>query len=995
MAELLQCPAVQPDDDFFRLGGDSITSLQFSSRARKADLHFSPRDVFQHRTVASLSKIAHTVPKKSTNTSFDDDGDFPATPIMRWFLDQPHSINRFSQSALIEVPVKITQQHIASALLSIIDHHDALRLRIRQTADGYSLTIAPRGARDSSSQLQPIDISALDAVEMSQRKTSEVILAEQRLLPLNSVMLQAVLLYGRLDQPKTLLLTLHHLVVDGVSWRILMEDLNSAWQSAARGEQPSLPAVNTSLRAWARLLAADAATPSRIAEMSFWTGVLRPNENDPLYQPLDPAIDVAGASPRTTVTLPSDTTRALLTEVSNAFHIRIHELLLATLALIVTDWKRRARNATDGAVLIDVEGHGRELHNSGVDLSRTVGWLTSMYPIRIDTGDFSIADVWTTPKRFVDLIRQVKNQLRVPADNGLGYGILRYLNSETSSLLASVPSPAVSFNYLGRFSSGVADGHGRFEFADVMSDSDRPLTHALHFDAMIVDSDLGSELVATFSSAATILSEVDLHELSTGWSYLLKLSVEIARSPNMSRIKPSDVPLVNLTEREIEALECRYQTIADILPLSPLQEFLMSSTMYQSGATKVYNVQITIRIVGNLHEERLRSAVERVFEEHSHLGSGFDREVLQRPIQIVPTTLSLAWRSLDLSSLDETEAADHLTQLEAEDFRVVFELDDPPLFRFLIVKTAGNQYRFTITNHHILLDGWSMPLLITRIVAAYRVNARTSDHIHCTSYKEYLKWLNEWNHAAAREAWDKLLGRQIAPTIVRRTPSAHYQIPPRRIPIRYNDVATRAYSEFANELKATVNTLLQAAWAVLLHRLTMKNEVMFGTTVAGRPPEIPGIEQSLGLYMNTLPVKARVDPSRTFAEIVADIQAQQIALMPYQHYRLTDIQQQAQCDELFDTAVIFENYPAFLEEFDLQVEDVHFEVVSARDARHYSLCLLALMDSSLSLDLEYRSELYSEADARNLAEQFQLLLERAIGDFSVTVAELCALVNHI
>jgi amino acid adenylation domain-containing protein/non-ribosomal peptide synthase protein (TIGR01720 family) len=995
LSELLQCPAIQPDDDFFRLGGDSITSLQFSSRARKADLYFSPRDVFQHRTVANLCKIAKTAPNKSMGASFDDEGDFPVTPIMRWLLEQPYSINYFSQSALLEVPSEVTQEHIVSALQSVIDHHDALRLCIRKIADGYgySLSIKPRGTRVAASHLKPVDVSTLDVAELTQLKSSEVFLAERRLLPLDGVMMQAVLLHGKQDRPKTLLLTLHHLVVDGVSWRILVEDLSTAWQSAARGEQPSLPVVNTSLRGWARLLTADATTPSRVAEMSFWTGMLSPHENDPLHQPLNPAIDIAGASPRTTITLPSGTTSALLTEVSNVFHIRIHELLLATLALIVTDWKRSGRDMTDGSILIDVEGHGRELHDSGADLSRTVGWFTSMYPMRLDTGDFTIAEVSAVPMRFSHLLQQIKNQLRMAADNGLGFGILRYLNSGTGDLLASLPGPAVSFNYLGRFSSSAAEDHEKFEFVDVMSDSDRPLTHALHFNAMIVDAHQGPELVATFSSAPTILSEEDLRALATGWSNLLKLSVELARRPNMSRITPSDVFLVNLTESDIEALERRYQGIADILPLSPLQDFLMSSTMHQSGATGVYNVQLAIRIVGNLQEERLRSAVEHVFAENPHLGSGFDREVLQRPIQIIPAGLSLAWRSLDLSLLDETEAADHLTQLETEDFRVAFELNAPPLFRFLLVRTGGNQYQFTITNHHIVLDGWSMPLLIARIVAAYRASARTGHHIQDTSYKEYLKWLAEWNHTAARDAWEGL--SRLTPTIVRHTFSRHYEMHPRRIPIRYSDVVTRAYSEFANDLKVTLNTLLQAAWAVLLRLLTEKNEVMFGTTVAGRPPEIPGIEESLGLYMNTLPVEARVDPSRTFAEVVADIQAQQIALMPYQHYRLTEIQRDFQCDELFDTAVIFENYPVRLVESDLQLEDVRFEVISARDARHYSLCLLAVRNSSLSLDLEYRSELFSEVDARNLAERFQLLLETAIGNSSVTVAELCGLVNHI
>ena len=398
-AEVLGVERVGIDDNFFELGGDSIMSIQLVSRARRAGLVITARTVFQHQTVAALAGAAGSLEEAAAVLPDVAIGGLPATPIMHWLLQRGGPIDRFHQAVLLRTPAGVQEGHLAAALQSMLDHHDALRLRVvaGASATDTSFEIAPAGSVDAVACLRRIDVSGLDDASRRTCMEREAQAAEQKLAPAAGVMLQAVWFDAGPEQAGRLLLTIHHLSVDGVSWRILVPDLAAAWHAVVNGQAPALPAKSSSFRRFAQRLAVHAQHPDLAGELPLWSGIQSAPALSLYDGALDPQRDISGTAGHVVLTLPSALTTALLTRVPATFHGGINDVLLTGLALAVADWCRRHdRGAHSGhslnghgsrsAVLLDLEGHGREEMFADLDLSRTVGWYTSMFPVRLELG---------------------------------------------------------------------------------------------------------------------------------------------------------------------------------------------------------------------------------------------------------------------------------------------------------------------------------------------------------------------------------------------------------------------------------------------------------------------------------------------------------------------------------------------------------------------------------------------------------------------------------
>ncbi|WP_411107787.1 condensation domain-containing protein [Streptomyces sp. cmx-4-9] len=556
-------PRVGIDDNFFDLGGDSIVSIQLVSRARAAGLLVSPRDVFRHRTVEALAAAAEVVTGTTGVVPDQGTGPLGRTPIASWLRERSGPIGRYSQSKMLRVPAGLGLERLADALQAVLDHHDALRMTLKRAVSGgeWELEIRGRGSVRAADCVERVDVSGLEGEALRAVTEEGSRAARLRLDPDGGVMVQAVWFDAGPGRPGQLLLALHHLVVDGVSWHILVPDLAAAWQAAAAGQAPALQPVGTSLRRWAELLAASAHDPDRRAETERWAHRLR--AAGPLLgsRPLDPARDTVATVRTLTLTLPQEETAPLLTTVPAAFRAGVNDVLLTALALAVGYRRHRSAGGGGNAVLVDVEGHGREEFTSGVDLSRTVGWFTSIHPLRLDPGRIDWSRVWDGGPTVADAFKQVKEQVRELPDNGLGFGLLRHLNPETEQLLAGRPAPELAFNYLGRFAAPdavAAADWGAAAGADVITadaDPDMPLAHVLEINAVTQDHPEGPRLVANWSWPEGVLSETDVKELGTLWFRALKSLTACAENSEMQSRTPSDLPLVSLSQAEIDLLE--------------------------------------------------------------------------------------------------------------------------------------------------------------------------------------------------------------------------------------------------------------------------------------------------------------------------------------------------------------------------------------------------------------------------------------------------------
>ncbi|MFI6516695.1 amino acid adenylation domain-containing protein [Spirillospora sp. NPDC050679] len=414
--------------------------------------------------------------------------------------------------------------------------------------------------------------------------------------------------------------------------------------------------------------------------------------------------------------------------------------------------------------------------------------------------------------------------------------------------------------------------------------------------------------------------------------------------------------------------------LEDILPLSPLQQGLFFHALYDTGQD-VYTAQLVFDLDGPLDTAALRAAAATLLRRHANLRSGFRQRKEGTPVQVVHRQVRLPWEEADLSALPEAEREAEAAAIADRERAAPFDMAKPPLLRFVLIRLGDGRHRMVFTNHHILLDGWSTPILQTELFALYLTRGDDAGMPRVTPYKNYLAWVAGQDRAAAEDAWRRALDGVDEPTLVAPDAGAPDNAEPGRVRLTLDEDLTAALNARARAHGVTLNTVLQLAWGVLLGRLTGRTDVVFGAAVSGRPPELPGVEQMIGLFINTLPVRVRVRPGDTVARALTRLQGEQADLMAHHHLGLTDIQRLTGVGTLFDTMTVLENYPFDPDAAGADLGGLEIRPHDGYDATHYPLALAAVPGRGLSLRLDYRTDLYGAADAERLAGRLVRVLE--------------------
>ncbi|WP_344609992.1 amino acid adenylation domain-containing protein, partial [Streptomyces glaucus] len=564
VAETLGLGRVGADDSFFALGGDSITSLQLVTRARRAGLVVTPRQIFDEKTPERLAAVAEPVGTGDRGADADDGaGEVPWTPAAR-FLGERVVGGAFAQWTILTAPPGLRPDALATALRALADTHAMLRARVTDDGTGPRLVAGARDAADTAGLLVRVDATGTATPdELARAADAAAREAVDRLDPAAGAMARAVWLDAGPERAGRLVLAVHHLAVDGVSWRILVPDLREAYEAAVAGRTPRPAPVATSYRRWTRRLEAEAHRDHRVAELPAWAALLRDAAPLPGVPPLDPARDTAATVRHDSWTLRNNDTAALVGRTTALFHCGVHDILLATLAGAVAHWRRDPH----APVLVNVESHGRTPLD-GADLSRTVGWFTSAHPVRLDVSGVDLHAALAGEAAAGRLLKTVKEQIRAVPGDGLGYGLLRYLNAGTAPVLAALPVPQIGFNYLGRLDTraGGSGGPARPGAAEpwepatkrVLHSSDdprMPVPHALEAGAVVRDTRHGPELTLTLGRPARVLADEAVHSLGRIWLALLRGLAAHSDHPAVGGHTPSDFPLLDLDQDEVEQLE--------------------------------------------------------------------------------------------------------------------------------------------------------------------------------------------------------------------------------------------------------------------------------------------------------------------------------------------------------------------------------------------------------------------------------------------------------
>ncbi|MFD8733540.1 amino acid adenylation domain-containing protein [Streptomyces sp. NPDC059618] len=991
-ADVLGVERVGADDDFFAVGGDSLRSIQVVARARARGLELSTREIFECRTAARLAEVASARQGHTPVLAEDASGGvgpMPLQPVARHVFEHGGGTDRFAMSMVLELPQGIDADGLAATLDAVLDRHDLLRAQL-VPGDEPTLLVRAAGTVRAADLIHRVDCDGRwDGPTAPAEAKAHLHDAVGRLDPTAGTMADFVWFATGSGRGR-LLVVLHHLVVDGVSWRILMSDLAEAWQQVRDRTTPDLPAVGTSARRWAAALADEALTEAREAELPYWRDVLE-SPNPPLgTRAFDPARDLWSTVETVRVQLPADVTDAVLTTLPAAFKGTGTDVLLAALALAVNHWR-----AADGSTLVRLEGHGREEDAvPGADLSRTIGWFTTMYPARVDVSAVDLDGVLAGGPAAAKAIKLVKEQLREIPDKGLGYGLLRHLNPETADQLAGLPVPQIGFNYLGRISDADVPEHLRTGgwgpapwSADLVAepDPDLPALSALEVSSVATDTADGPRLQAAFMFPTGVLSRERTSELAELWVQVLHGMAAYAATGDAGGLTPSDAPLVTVAQRDIETWEERYGPLLHIWPQAPGQSGIQFQAALAEDTFDVYHMQFVLHLSGPVDPDRMRAAGQALLERYPNLRSAFTTSADGEPVQVVAQHVTLPWRHLDLTGRTEAEQNTALDRALAADRADRLDPTRPPLLRLALLTCGPRQAKLVLTAHHTLFDGWSSPLVITDLVRLY---AGTTDLAPVRSYGDYLAWLNRQDKEASAARWKAELDGFDEPTLVAADLTAQGEASSLgRVEVPLSIDKGRELARRAAQLGVTLNTLLQGAWAVLISKLTGQHDVVFGAAVNGRPADLAGSDEMVGLFINSLPTRALCRPDLSLAEVITDLQNRQITLLDHHYYGLADIQRGTGLPSLFDTIVVFENYPVDREGIVDANTSAGFTIDAIRPfaGSHYPLTLNS-SDPYLRLSLDYQKNLYGHRAAQTVAARLVRVLDQVLQDPTVPLA---------
>ncbi|GCE28515.1 hypothetical protein KDA_39990 [Dictyobacter alpinus] len=965
---VLDLPRVSIYDNFFSLGGDSILSLQAVSKARKAGLQLQVKDFFQYQTIAELSPLLHIQEVIVDAPSGPHTGPVPLTPVQHWFFSQQlPAPDYWNQAILLKLSPTISLTLLEQALCAVLQQHEILHTRFHYEQETWQATIP---AQFGTPDITRIDLSHIPASEQ-EAMIVQLTNHYHASLKLTTGLLSRIVLFETdPGKDRQLLIVIHHLVIDGVSWRILLEDVHNALQ----GQDSKRAGTQNTYQQWAEKLRVYAQSERLLAEVAYWQAALD-HPVRPLHRDFPDGENLEASARTISFTLSHAATTALLQQVPAAYNMRINDTLLAALALAFDDWQHLP-------LFVDVEGHGREELFADFDPSQAIGWFTSIFPLYI-----SISHAWDLDRSLVD----IKEQIRAIPDHGIGYGLLRYLcqQSGVRDTLARYPQAEVSFNYLGQFDQ-IMHTTG-FSLAQ----STIGLTHQpagpRPYLIEIVGSINEQQLTLGFTYSAHIHRADTIQRLVDTFYKRLTNLIAYCQQPGVGRYTPSDFPLITLTQEQLDTLvqsaaknhiqqgQSARECIQDIYPLTPTQHGLLFHSLYALHEG-VYVQQTTFTIDGALDIEHLLAAWQEVTQRHTVLRTALR---IEPPVQIVYRAAQVPLRTFDWQDLAAAEQDAQLQAYLKQDREQGFLLDQPPLQRLAIFHLGQDSTMVCWSYHHAILDGWSIPLVFNDILVSYQARVRNQpcQWQSVRAYRDYVAWLQQQSSEASEHFWRSSLQGIQYPTPLpdkqtdQKRPAAVTYLE-RTALLTADD--TQKLQAFTRHYHITIHSLLQGIWALLLSRYSGESTVLFGTTVAGRPAELIGVEMMVGLFINTLPLAIRIPAHENVVAWLQQLQLHNAELQQYEYSSLVQIQawnEVAQGRPLFESILVVENYPLdSIIEDTRNVLDIHS--IQTDEQTNYPLVLMVVPGEQLHIKFVYDSTFFTQMTIERLLETIHTLIKR-------------------
>jgi non-ribosomal peptide synthase protein (TIGR01720 family) len=953
--DVLRTPTVGPQANFFELGGDSIMAIQVVARANKAGIAIAPRAVFECQTLRELAQSAGEAGADDADAPLRL-GEVPLGPVQRWFFDQTlEDPAHMNQSALLRLRERVEPALLGQALAALTRQHEQLRARF--PGDGDAL----RQVLIEDTEV-PLDVVALEDADPADRARALAAHCDRLQAGLDLArgpLVRAGYFLGPDAGDDRLLLVVHHLVIDGVSWRILLDDLENALEQLQRGQAPRLGRRGCAYGEWAAQ-AVRAAQQLDPATIEHWQRTCA--EPTALPAPDRDVPDLRGDETSLEVSLAPQVAQALLQRLPSAWNLGINDLLLAALHQAWQQWSGSPR------LLLTLEGHGRGAAAAELDLSRTVGWFTAIYPVALDCD--AAAPLQTRARRMQTCLAQVPGE-------GASWLALRHGGDPAArAALAGCHVPRISFNYLGRFD--VDDGRLLAFAGESPGAQISPRQQRLH-EIDVVGAVVEDTLRFSFVFSGARYARERIQPFAQAFADALHALAHEAEAPGtrLGSGVDADALRAALRGRGIapERVEAALRT-------TPTQTGLIYESEV-SGVEGTYVSQLVNELVGPLDTAALRQAWQDVVQRHGVYRSAFLPSRQGHYLQVVLDAVALPWTALDWSDLPVEVQERRFEDLLAQDGARSFVLARAPALRLHLIRMAPDRHRMLISEHHCVSDGWSRGLVLAEVAALYRQHALGRDAALPVpvSFERHVAWLERFDRAAAGRYWrEHLHGASPMPAYAgQRTASDDRRAPgTARSSVRLPAAATAALVQAARARRVMLGALVQAAWALTMAAWTGRSDVNFLTTHAGRPPALEGVERIVGPMICTVPVRvdlgaqgSLLDAARRFQSLQADRNEQGYLPLAEACAGFAPDATRAK----FDTLFVFENFPLTVPE--AKPGELQVAWVRSLDRSDLPLSIMAVPGEALEVVFYYRDDLFDEATIDAIAASFLRVLTLA------------------
>nr|QCE43602.1 nonribosomal peptide synthetase subunit 1 [Cystobacter sp. SBCb004]QCE43606.1 nonribosomal peptide synthetase subunit 1 [Expression vector pArg23-V1]QCE43610.1 nonribosomal peptide synthetase subunit 1 [Expression vector pArg235-V1]QCE43615.1 nonribosomal peptide synthetase subunit 1 [Expression vector pArg2345-V2]QCE43621.1 nonribosomal peptide synthetase subunit 1 [Expression vector pArg2345-V1]QCE43627.1 nonribosomal peptide synthetase subunit 1 [Expression vector pArg2345-V1-BsaI]UEN69 len=877
--EVLQRPDLSPDDDFFASGGDSILAMRTLSRAREAGINYRAVHIFQHPTVRSLLETvvqAHEGPRPEL-PELTTSG---LTPVQRWFFEQP-LVNRgfWNQSILLRLTRPMELRELREIADCLTRTHQILACEI----DEKGMRLGSRDADACCAQVSLTTGSGTSSPEFARIIDD----AHRSLRPEEGRLHRLVLIESRGSGEWYLFWTIHHLVIDGVSWRILLSDLGTLLQQKASGDALHLEKAPVSfLHCSERMRALHGKV--REAELSYWRKL--PEAPLPWSSEVRQEVPEA-ARTELVLSLSQEATRGLLQDVLAGTGKGINDVLLSALLQAVYDVSGERR------LSLWLEGHGREEGLLELDTSRTVGWFTSMFPVYLES---------PSPEDFQSTLEATRASLGAMPNRGVGYGIVRYLGEDARGEgLRTGNEPRISFNYLGQWDD-VASDH--FSVVSEPGLDDIAPENKWHREVDINCLVAQGIFKVHLTFVRRLQDKEKLESLLRRFIARLESAIDAYKGAGEFRRK---FPLLSIPPEAFARNGIDLQSVQDAYPLTPMQEgmLLRALTVPESGN---YIVRTFFDLTGELHPDAWREAWRRELAEQELLRSAFFWEHSPTPFQVVFSHVDLDWRTHDWGHLGPEEQQQAFSKLEKARHAEGFSLSKAPLLRIDFIARGGSDYRLLLSFHHLILDGWSLQVLLERVLKRYG-QARGGGEERLTPafrFRDYVAWNRNHESSDALRFWREHLEGVEEPTLLGDEQGTRHEYA--ETVLRLEEARWSGLGARCRRQGMTKSSLIQAVWCWVAKSYGRKSHVVYGLTQAGRAAAIGDIENGVGLFITTSPVAVDLDKHSKLSTVGRFIQQVNAQALHHDRLPLSEIQRISGREigqPLFDCLLVFEQEP--------------------------------------------------------------------------------------